>query len=219
MTKIKYIINKIDTFFCKSSRENKKSLPMRGFTLGVAMIIMGVLITITLGMSALLLRDIKTASVTEKSSTAYNLADGMMNCILSYDNQIRYYDASNNDVAGLFPTSTTSTYNSNYKTSDGLHYLQDSIKCFEKSILTNTFVPNTYSVEPANIQNAPPQYDGGVRTNISIKSDFMSNNLYNSCVKAEIYAKDNQEKLFITRASVPCTGDKTIERVIVRSVQ
>lgn len=213
---------------------NKNKKNMRGFTLGMAMIIMAILVTVSLGMSTLLLRDLKLVSVTERSSIAYNLADSMMSCVTSYENHIRYNNpVTGIDETGLFPTSTDFLYDINYKenytTSDintQIHYEKDSITCFDKKILD---INDTSVVDIKNkvtltspASTMPIGYSGGALTMIRIQTANMKKNLNDACVVAEIYATTTQfstDKLIITRGKIPCIGDKVVERVIVKKVQ
>ena len=207
---------------------NKKN--MRGFTLGVAMIIMGILVTISIGMSTLLLKDLKLVSVTEKSSIAYNIADSILACATSYENHIRYINPAGVDDTGIFPTSTQYTYDTNYKenyTNSNTTLNKDSIKCFDKEILDivssqsldKEIKKNETFIEPATVSNSPTIYLGGVKTTVRVQTDYMKSNLRDACAEVEIYSIDSQDKLFVAKGKVPCTGPKIIEKVIVKSVQ
>ena len=207
---------------------NKKN--MRGFTLGVAMIIMGILVTISIGMSTLLLKDLKLVSVTEKSSIAYNIADSILACATSYENHIRYINRLGVDDTGIFPTSTQYTYDTNYKenyTNSNTTLNKDSIKCFDKEILDivssqsldKEIKKNETFIEPATVSNSPTIYLGGVKTTVRVQTDYMKSNLRDACAEVEIYSIDSQDKLFVAKGKVPCTGPKIIEKVIVKSVQ
>ena len=214
-------------------RENKTSA-MRGFTLGVAMIIMGILVTISIGMSTLLLKDLKLVSVTEKSSIAYNIADSILACATSYENHIRYINPSGVDDTGIFPTSIPYNYDSNYKenyttanTANQLSFDKSSIKCFDQEILdeinsdpkniTKVMAINNADTDREN--DGPSNYAGGVKTIVRVQTDYMKSNLRDGCAEVEIYSITSQDKLFVAKGKVPCTGSKIIEKVIVKSVQ
>ena len=222
---------KLNTNFVKyfSFKKEKCTNSMRGFTLGVAMIIMGILVTISVGMSALILKDLKLVSITEKSSIAYNIADSILACTTSYENHIRYINPSTGaDEAGLFPTSTLYNYDTNYKenyttadVSSQLNFDKNSIKCFDLEILdtSNPDPKNITSIVAATSANAPANYIGGVRTTIKVQSDYMKSKMRDACAEVEIYSAPTQDKLFVAKGKVPCTGSKVVERVIVKSVQ
>lgn len=203
---------------------NQKSL--KGFTLGVAMIMMGILVTVSLGMSVLLLRDLKQASLTESSSRAYNLADGFMTCLVSYENTIRNYDNGVN-IGGLFPENISFSYDSKYKdkipldnVTNLVSYDKTSLTCFDKQIFDETGTGlNKTQILPAGSNDPLDYQNGGVKTNIKIQTDEMEKKMNNTCLEADIYAKPGKDKLFIVRSRTPCTGSKVIERVIARYIQ
>lgn len=208
----------------------------KGFTMGVAMVIMAILVTVSLGMSILLLRDLKQASVTEKSSEAYNLSDGFMSCLTSYENTIKHYTLTGDYDTGLFPESVSFNYDSNYKDintdNSGSHrvYEKNSITCFGLPILLSNPAPYTlgrsnFTVVSADSSNlatpttsSPIIYNKGVKTIINLQTTEMKNK-NDTCLVAEIYSTSTQDKLFITRAKTPCSGSKIIERVIARYIQ
>jgi hypothetical protein len=139
-------------------------LEMRGFTIGLALVIIASMLLISVSISTLLIRDLKNAAANEKSVIAYNLAESALECIINYENNIRYYDDLGNNITGLFPVSknylnTFNPYASNelpkaedtslnpkngysYKTfqvgsPDNKFVLKKDIKCFGNEILSN----------------------------------------------------------------------------------
>lgn len=76
-----------------------------GFTMGLALVIVASVLLISLSISTIMIRDIKNASANEKSVIAYSLAESALECIISYENNIRYFDDKGNNVTGLFPVS------------------------------------------------------------------------------------------------------------------
>ena len=201
------------------------NIKMRGFTLGISMIIMSVLVAMSIGMSTLLLRDLKIASVTQKASVAYNLADAALSCTSSYESHLRKLNGAGSDIGGLFPevkpySYLPANYTENY-TGNNYHYTQESITCFGKEILDQSGSDplNITSVESANGSNAPSDYIGGVKTTVRIQTDYMKSSLFDSCAQVVIYHVTGKDKLFVSSGKVPCTGSQVIEKVIVKSVQ
>ncbi|MDQ5957248.1 MAG: hypothetical protein QG614_223 [Patescibacteria group bacterium] len=204
-----------------------KTQNIKGFTLGIAMIIMGILITVSLGMSTLLLRDLKQASITESSSRAFNLADGFMNCLVSYEKNTMKTNNGYGDYGGLFANIENDQYNENYIDRTPLQgmattsYTKNSLTCFGSQILdqssgdmNKTTITQTDSSDPVS-----PDYIGGAKTTITIQTNEMKNNMNNTCLVGEIYGSQNANKLFVVHAKTPCIGDRIIERIITRSVQ
>ncbi len=190
---------------------------MRGFTLGMSMIIMSILLTVALGMSIILLRDLKNSDNVIRSTVAYNLADGAMSCISGYEKRIRYINPSGIDETGFFATNTDYSYDDAYIenfTGENYNFNKDSLTCFEIDLLGESTL-----TEVMNSKDGPAEYVGGVRTNITLQTPDMINYAFGSCVEVEVYGKGNMEKLIITRAKLPCTGSNQVERVLVRSVQ
>jgi streptogramin lyase len=81
----------------------------RGFTIGLALIITSSVLLITISITSILIRDIKNSASDEKSSIAYNLAESALECAVSYENNIREFDSSGNNITGVFPTSYSTT--------------------------------------------------------------------------------------------------------------
>lgn len=76
-----------------------------GFTMGLALVIVASVLLISVSISTLLIRDLKNSAANEKSAIAYSLAESALECIISYENNIRYFDTLGNNITGLFPAS------------------------------------------------------------------------------------------------------------------
>jgi hypothetical protein len=153
----------MQNIYKKMKTKNTKisSLKLRGFTMGLALIIVAVMLLISVSISTLLLRDLKNSASNVKSAIAYNLAESGLECMSAFENNIKYIDSTGNIITGLFPTSTSYVYGSvSYNSAiplvspgyankdwqvtseianDGKNeiYKKDSIKCFGIPIIDN----------------------------------------------------------------------------------
>jgi hypothetical protein len=97
-------MQKIKNIFIKNTY--KKTIQIRGFTMGLALIIVSSMLLISVSISTLLMRDIKNSASNIKSSIAYNLAESGLDCAYSLESNVKYFDNRGDVVTGVFPTST-----------------------------------------------------------------------------------------------------------------
>ncbi len=175
-------INKINNF--KNS----------GFTMGLALVIVASMLLISVSISTLLMRDLKNSAANEKSVIAYSLAESAIECIVSYENNIRYFDTAGNNITGLFPTSTTYSItpaeNITGSAQNGYAYknyqvgsltnkflTEEDIRCFGNEILSNINLPSGDSDVKTTLSIADPlkvptgYAVSGVVTYIKIRTD------------------------------------------------
>ncbi len=93
------------TNFLKLILGSNLNIKVRGFTMGLALVIVASMLLISVSISTILIRDLKNSAANEKSVIAYDLAESALECIISYENNIRYFDINGNNITGLFPVS------------------------------------------------------------------------------------------------------------------
>ena len=179
------------------SQKINKNYKVRGFTLGLALVIVAATLLLSISISSILLRDLKNSSQNILNSIALHTAESGLECIVSYEDNIRFFDIIGNDITGLFPTSTTYAYRlakdsnkitpsagyaardytmSNLDNNNKLFDV-DQIKCFGVKILETIETGNSItdlSTTTLTIANAdsPSGYAGGALTEIKIKKDI-----------------------------------------------
>jgi hypothetical protein len=84
-----------------------KHLKLKGFTIGLAIIISSSMLIISVSITTLLISDVKNTLINTSSATVYNLAESVLDCAISHDKNIRYFSGSNasniQDLSGIFP--------------------------------------------------------------------------------------------------------------------
>ena len=141
------------------------NIKVRGFTMGLALVIVASMLLISVSISTILIRDLKNSAANEKSVIAYNLAESALECIVSHENNIRYFDTLGNNITGLFPISlnyrnTSDLYSDSSKDlpkaegfsgaqdgyayknyvvgeNDNKFFAKKDVRCFGNEILTN----------------------------------------------------------------------------------
>jgi hypothetical protein len=221
-----------------------KHKSMRGFTMGLALIIVAAMLLISVSISTLLLRDLKNSASNIKSSIAYNLAESALECAAGYENNIKYFDASGAVITGIFPVSTSYAYvplsygsgtagyaNSqwsdvNDNTDNGAKYKLDSIKCFGESILyevnndADMSDNSTTTIKSLTSPVAMPAgFAGGVVTSIKIKKDlslYVGTDLQDSFKK---YLQNACVSLDVYATNTQTTADPYYKKLIVSKAQ
>jgi hypothetical protein len=234
---------------------------IKGFTVGLAVIIGSAMLMISVSITSILISDIKNSAVNTNSATAYNLAESVLSCAVSLDKNIRYYDGTNSsnieDLGGIFPknlkifdqspvqgnnppvtpyrvpaydlfaNSFTPGYaDKTYNIFDNNQesYTLSSVKCLGQSIMQgiNTGPDPKTKVTAYNPAAAPlnlQQFAGGVNTSINFDKSTVEaySGASGACAYLDVYAKDgNSQKLFVSRARLPCFGGNAVERVLVQ---
>jgi len=220
---------------------NKKNIK-DGYILGMAMIILGAVLTVSLSISSLLLRDFKLSISAINSSTAYGIADSMLSCATALDKNFTYFSTTTSETKKFF-SDTTDLVSYYYPLQS--KYDLTTIKCLSMPVLnTNlllqdvgvsgtTTVPlfTRTNVDTANqvtevvnsetsISQIDPNdidspYRGGVLTKIKIWGDSVP---AFACGILEVYATSTGERMYIARGKYPCDGNKITERVIVKTL-
>ncbi len=220
---------------------NKKNIK-NGYILGMAMIILGAVLTISLSISSLLLRDFKLSISAINSSTAYGIADSMLSCATALDKNFTYFSTSTSETKKFFSdTNDLVDYYAPLKAK----YDLTTIKCLSMPVINTNLVlqnvdPNmsgtttvplftrsnidTYGTEVVNSETSISQIDindisspyrGGVLTKIKIWGDSVP---ASACGILEVYATSTGERMYIARGKYPCDGNKITERVIVKTL-
>ncbi len=207
--------------FKQINRKYKNFLQIRGFTLGLALIIVAATLLISISISTLLIRDIKNSASNTLNSIAYNLAESGLECISGHEDSIRYFDLEGNNVTGLFPTSTAYTYqvakdqndsspSAGYSSKDytitntdnkNKFFNIDQVKCFGYKILNNTTgavdSDGSFTKVTANDSTAPAGYysavpaNNGVVTQIKIAKDVSDLDAANNLSFFQKYLKSS----------------------------
>lgn len=97
-------------------------------------------------------------------------------------------------------------------------YVKSSVRCLNQSLLNN-LENNVRVYNPDVPPSSLSSYDEGVVTTINFSQAAVQaySGVPNACVKLEVYAKDdNNEKLFVSTASLPCNSPSAVQRVLVQ---
>lgn len=185
----------------------------KGFTMGMSIIVLGIALTLSAAMAVMLLKDVARSNTAIVSAKAYYLADSALACVNSYE---RYLLDVNGD--GPFPTSTPDFPNFNNYTDivSGDIYDGEYIKCLGVKIFD---VSNTAITAISNLGIAPINYLNGIKTEITLEGNSLLDEAGNACVILDVYASSSQDKMIVSTARIPCTGNKVIERTIVRTIK
>lgn len=211
-------INKLKSNYIKSFCLINKN---RGFVLGMAMIVLSVLLTLSIAITILLLRDFRQSSISYDSRVATALSDSAVLCAESILKNFR-------NAAGtesLFPTSTTGlvTHFSNDPSLYFPYVDPKTVGCFDAPIfpallvdsgaLVTSTTTSAYTVTNTITTSNLTAYVGGAKTLVEIRrSDFPRS----ACVELEVHATSTGVSLVIGRGRVPCDGASRVERVIVK---
>jgi hypothetical protein len=159
------------------------NIKSRGFTLGLALIVVATTLLISVSISSILIRDIKNSTANERGSMAYNLAESALECAVGYESNIRYFDVLGNNLTGVFPTSTIydigpaadafgspqngyayKNYIVGNTNNTNRFFTKEDVRCFGNEILSNINPPTTppdneviTTLNPAT-SNAPAGY-------------------------------------------------------------
>lgn len=201
---------------------------LKGFTLGMSVIILAATVTISLSISTVILRQLKITSVASDSQLAYQLADSLMTCFTTNEFEFGFIDSSGRNR--LFPTNPTNLKNWFANVTD---YNPKTLKCMDSRIFSDNMIdvnsPNpesaiftssslgaTVNASTTITYSDLPVYTGGAVTKFFIKrSDFPKD----GCAEIEVHTAPNTSRTFISKGKVPCYGEKRIERSITKIIQ
>ncbi len=220
----------------KTQRRQKE----RGFVLGLALIILGAVLSIGIAISTLLIRDLKLSIASVDSNIAYALADSVLTCAGTLDNDFSMI-TSLGEQKKVFPTNKnlSAFFDSEYRAT----YDISTLKCLEGPVFSGS--PLNTDLSSATATNAlsytktvnsvvqqikstttmsyiNPSFDssiyaGGVMTKFEVSGDQLPSK---SCVTLEVYAASTTgDRMYIARGKVPCAGPRVIERVVVKVVE
>lgn len=220
--------------------QNKKINKKRGFVLGLALIILGAVLTIGIAISTLLIRDLKLSIASVDSNMAYALADSMLTCAGTLDNDFIVTTILGEDKK-VFPSKKDllTYYDVEYRSLYDISTLQclespifsGSLLNTDVSVSTSTSVlettktvgaivqqiKSTTSISHINPATDDSAYADGVLTKFEVIGDHLPSR---SCVTLEVYAASSTgDRMYIARAKVPCVGPRIIERVLVKVLE
>ena len=220
--------------------KNKRNSRERGFVLGLALIILGAVLSIGIAISTLLIRDLKLSIASVDSNIAYSLADSMLTCGGALDNDFSITTTlgeqkkvfpTNKNLAAFYDTEYRATYNiATLKCLEspifsGSPLTADVTSATTTSTLSSTktvgsVVQNIISTTTMSYLNpsyGTDAYTGGVLTKFQVAGDHLPSR---SCVTLEVYAASTTgDRMYIARGKVPCVGPRVIERVVVKVVE
>lgn len=217
----------------------KIKLKSKGYMLAIATIMVSVILIISSSISFILMREINRVNVPISSQIAYNYADTAMRClsslnditILSDNKSDNDSNANFNQGVGLFDYGSTGYYAFGDYNDPPLQFYVSSLKCLDNAFLNQKQfrkdIKENSNVVDVNKVNAPREFFGGVKYDVTVDVIDNNNTGFNGCVRFEIYStttsitKNNQEiekspkKLFVATGKVPCKGG--VERIITKS--
>ncbi len=212
----------------------------KGFVLGLALIILGAVLSIGIAISTLLIRDLKLSIASVDSNIAYALADSILTCAGALDNDFSI-TTTLGEQKKVFPTNKnlSAFFDNEYRAT----YDIATLKCLESPIFsgsplsadlssattTNTLsstktvnslvqqIKSTTTMSYISPSTDSPIYAGGVLTKFEVSGDQLPGK---SCVTIEVYAASTTgDRMYIARGKVPCVGPRVIERVVVKVVE
>lgn len=207
--------------YAKSCGAAKKN---RGFVLGIAMIVLTVLLTLSIAITIVLLRDLKQSNISYDTRVASALADSSLACAESI---FRNFKSADN-TRSLFPTSTgviLSTHFNNNGSTGFPAVDPTTVGCFDvpmfPSALTgaSTFIATTtytaagYTGTTTVSTSTVGSYAGGAKVMITIKRDDFPRF---ACAEIEMHTTSTGAVLIIGRGKVPCDSTSRVERVVVK---
>lgn len=193
----------------------------RGFVLGIAMIVVAVLLTLTIAISIVMLRDLRQSNISYDTRIAATLADSATMCAESV---FKNFKSTSTDRS-LFPTVTSLPPNVHFNSTDFPYVDPVTVGCFDVPIFPSAFtttssVPATTTVSNAtyistttiSVSNVST-YSGGAKVNVQIKRfDFPRF----ACAEIEMHTTSTGAVLIIGRGKVPCDSSSRVERVVVK---
>ncbi len=218
-------------------QKNKQS---RGFVLGLALIILGAVLSIGIAISTLLIRDLKLSIASVDSNIAYALADSMLTCAGALDNDFSITTSlgeekkvfpTNKDLSAFFDTEYRATYNiATLKCLESPIFSGSPLSTDLSSATTTNTLTSTKTVNSVVQQirstttmsyispfTDSPIYAGGVLTKFEVSGDHLPGK---SCITLEVYtASTTGDRMYVSRGKVPCSGPRIIERVVVKVVE
>lgn len=193
----------------------------RGFVLGIAMIVLTVLLTLSISITIILLRDLRGSSISYDTRVASALADSSLLCAESI---FKNYKSVGNDRS-LFPVVTTLSPNTHFNSGDFAYVDPTTVGCFDVPIFqagltsapaapaTGTVSAAGYEATTTVTMSTVQAYDRGARVLVQIKrSDFARS----ACAEIEMHTTSTGAVLIIGRGKVPCDSTVRVERVVVK---
>jgi hypothetical protein len=200
---------------------NKFKNKNRGFVLGIAMIVLTVLLTLSISITIILLRDLKGSNISYDTRVASALADSALMCAESIFKNFK----SNSNDRSLFPIDMSEAPNYHFNTSGKFAYVDPTtVGCFDVPIFpaslhagaapaTGTVSTSNYSSITTITYSTVGSYSQGTKVWSQIKrNDFARS----ACAEIEMHTTSTGAVLIIGRGKVPCDSTSRVERVVVK---
>ncbi|MCX8513655.1 MAG: hypothetical protein ORN26_01215 [Candidatus Pacebacteria bacterium] len=173
---------------------------IKGFMLGMALIVAAIIIIIIVSISNEVSRNIGKSTTPINSTLAYSIADSVIRCVDSINNNIGTTTTGN--FVSVIPITTTINNNSQYAT--------NSIKCLNSRLLEGVDFKIGTAGNPDF--SAPSKYVGGVVMNNLFYYNFGYDrtSFPQSCVYLQIFASSTATRIykrFTATGRVPCDGN------------
>ncbi len=200
---------------------NKFKNKNRGFVLGIAMIVLTVLLTLSISITIILLRDLKGSNISYDTRVASALADSALMCAESIFKNFK----SNTNDRSLFPIDMSEAPNTHFNISGKFAYVDPAtVGCFDVPIFpasvqagaapaTGTLSTTDYKSTTTITYSTVGAYSQGTKVWTQIKrNDFARS----ACAEIEMHTTSTGAVLIIGRGKVPCDSTSRVERVVVK---
>lgn len=200
---------------------NKTKKQNRGFVLGIAMIVLTVLLTLSISITIILLRDLRGSNISYDTKIASTLADSALMCAESVFKNFK----SNTNDRSLFPIDMSEAPNYHFNTSNLFTYVDPAtVGCFDVPLFpagvqagaapaTGTLSTSDYRSTTTINYSTVSAYSRGTKVWVQIKrNDFPRF----ACAEIEMHTTSTGAVLIIGRGKVPCESTSRVERVVVK---
>ncbi len=195
----------------------------RGFVLGIAMIVVAVLLTLTIAISIVMLRDLRQSSISYDTRIAATLADSATMCAESVFKNFKNDGTVNRSLFPVINAFLATHFDSN--TGNFPYVDPTTVGCFDVPLFPSAFTVTSAGPATTTVSNATyistttisvsnvSTYSGGAKVNVQIKRfDFPRF----ACAEIEMHTTSTGAVLIIGRGKVPCDSSSRVERVVVK---
>lgn len=202
---------------------NKFKNKNRGFVLGIAMIVLTVLLTLSISITIILLRDLKGSNISYDTRVASALADSALMCAESVFKNFKNEAPVNRSIFPVITSFVAVHFDSN---PGNFPYVDPTtVSCFDVPIFpagltsagaapaTGTVSGSGYQATTTVTTSNVQAYDRGAKVFVQIKrNDFARS----ACAEIEMHTTSTGAVLIIGRGKVPCDSTSRVERVVVK---
>jgi hypothetical protein len=202
---------------------NNSKTNNRGFVLGMAMIVLAVLLTLSISITIILIRELKESSISYDTKVASSLADSAMLCAESIFKNFK--NTNPTPDRSLFPVTVLNSPTVHFNSGDFAYVDPATVGCFDVPIFqanlivagsapaTGTVSTSDYRATTTVTMSNVQAYDRGAKVFTQIKrSDFPRF----ACAEIEMHTTSTGAVLIIGRGKVPCDSTSRVERVVVK---